>query len=527
MSADVEGLAPAPAQSEVEMLPPTDALELALHESFWWFFQSHHHEAVLRTLSAPDAMRALIRAVCRPTESGLGLGAPAGGDGGVFADGPVKYVNMNPGHGASTFLVTAGAGSEQHRLAFTACQILLTPQLVPVLLADDALLAELFRFVALPPPLPTVRAGYFTNLTYQLLDAEPERMAAFAAQGALAQLIAHAENDSVRRLLCHRIDEVVPIGSASTATASTRWLGLLSGGPMLPLLKAEGADPSALLLDHLEQLPAAAPAHAAVTAMMAEVCESWGACAQTHGGSSAEAAVAREHLQAWHGERAAAALLAPLRVDEGGDAEGAKAMLPVLIEMVGLDGSGVGRWGSSALRRQLRRSLPVLAGWLRPASEGPGRVGALRFGVARLLAALCAVEDFDEDCDALVASGALSAMVEALFGFPTASVLHATLAGAMRRLMRRRDSGTACLLGEEGGLMAALARACAERGEAQNARPPPQYYGHVDSLVSLVQECRSIVGQQPAFQVLVRAHAAPVPEPREVTAVLRELPGGR
>ena len=33
--------------------------------------------------------------------------------------------------------------------------------------------------------LPTGRAGYFTNLTYQLLDAEPERMAAFAAQGAL------------------------------------------------------------------------------------------------------------------------------------------------------------------------------------------------------------------------------------------------------------------------------------------------------------------------------------------------------
>ena len=513
--------------------PPTDVVELLLHDNFWWFFQSQHHQDVVATLTAPGAMRTLLDAAFRPSDEGLGLGAEGGLDGNtaVFADGPVKYVNMNPGHGATSYLVTLGKGSEPHRLAFSACQVLLTPPMLAALLVDDAMLMELFRFVEVPPPLPTARAGYFTNLVYQLLDTNTPRMASMVARGGtLRSLLGHAENDSIRRLLCHRIDEVVPIGgkpSDGGGAGGTRWLGLLGGGPLLPLLRSQGVDLSALLLEQLASCVAgesSEPGDAeALTAAAVDACGSWASTASqltpiTANAVGTEGSTALELLTAFNSEAAAESLLAPL----GDGARGtfptaaAHAVLPLLTALVGAagvcaEGSGV-RWGETPLRRRLRAALPALAGWLGPDDtqaadswcSGAPRVGRLRYAVAGLLTALCASgagggsrgggEDW-EDGPGLVSSGALKAMVDALFGFPTAGALHATIMKGLRQIIRRRDTTTTALFQDaaEGGfgsagLLAVLARVCDERPSLQNLRPPPQYFGHLEQLVGLVVE---------------------------------------
>jgi hypothetical protein len=556
-------------QQQQKVEPPTEVLELVLHENFWWFFQSpQHHQAVVSTLTAPGGMHTLLDAAFRPSDNGLGLGG--GGRSGctaVFDDGPVKYINMNPGHGASTYLVTLGKGSEPHRLAFSACQVLLTPPLLAALLSDDALLTELFRFVALPAPLPTARAGYFTNLVYQLLEANAGRVAAWIARGStLRHLLGHIENDSIRRLLCHRIDEVVPIGGKPATGGGTRWLGLLSGGPMLPLLHAEGVDLASVLLEQLR----ADSSSEALAATAVDACESWAATA-AKGPAAAEgvmhASIAKKLLTTFHSDVGAETLLAPLGGGHRGVSSSAAthAVLPLLGALVKvqhtLEGdSDESTWESTPLRCQLRGALPALAGWLLPDPTGGGdeaapeswcsgavRVGRLRYAVAGLLAALCGVgrdrfpgrglQEATTDGTELANSGALAAMVSALFAFPTASVLHASLMGGLRLVIRQRDATTAALFRDaqddpdaaagSGGLLSAMTRVYAERCDAQNRRPPPQYYGHLEHLMTLAQECRSIVAGWPSWQKLCEAELAPLAQSvdEKLESVLEPVPG--
>lgn len=552
---------------EQEVAPPTDVLALVLHEHFWWFFQSAQKQ-VLSTLTAPGAIHTLLNAAFQPTGTGLGLGAvETEACAAVFADGPVKYVNS--GHGAAAYLVTLGKGSDSHRLAFSACQVLLTPPLQDAMLSDDALLTELFRFLALPAPLPTARAGYFTNVVYQLLEADSARLAAWIARcKILPKLLSHVENDSIRRLLCHRIDELVPIGGQPAGDGGTYWLGLLGAAPMLPLMHTQGVDLASVLLEQLsnhsssEELAAAA----------ADACESWAATA-SKGPAAAEgvmhAGIAVELLRTFHSELGARALLGGLQDTERDvPSAAAHAVLPLLSVLVQVEDTVDGsthsiRWSTTPLRTQLRSKLPLLASWLRPGAcgEGPSwcsgapRVGRLRHSVAALLAVLCAVaggslpsrglQDATLDGAELVKSGALAAMVEALFAFPTASVLHSSLMRGLRATIRQRDATTEALFRDlersehaaggdgsrstkvscgGGGLLSAMTRVYAARPNAQNRRPPPQYYGHLEQLMTLARECRSIVSECESWGALCAAESASLSLPLDAQLEAVEEP---
>eukprot|EP01043_Picozoa_sp_COSAG02_P051758 COSAG02_NODE_5489_length_4286_cov_7.114879_2_plen_905_part_00 len=533
--------------------PPTEVLALVLHENFWWFFQTAQQH-VLATLTAPGAIQKLLNAAFKPTDTGLGLGElGAGGCTAVFADGPVKYVNMNPGHGATTYLVTLGKGSESHRLAFSACQVLLTPPLQAALLSDDALLTELFQFAALPAPLPTARAGYFTNLVYQLLETDPARLASWLARGGiLPKLLGHVENDSIRRLLCHRIDEVVPIGGQPSTDGGTRWLGLLGGGAMFPLMRTKGVDLASVLLEELGKHSSSEE----LAATAADACESWAATA-SKGPAAAEGAmhagIAVDLLRAFHSELGATTLLSGLRDSESDPSSGAHTVLPLLSALVQventLDGSAhTVRWETTPLRTQLRSALPLLTGWLRPGScgeasswcSGAPRVGRLRHRVAVLLAALCGVgcnrfpsrglQEATLDGAKLAESGALAAMVEALFAFPTASVLHSSLMQGFRLIIRQRDATTAALFRDGsggtsgGGLFSAMTSVYAARSDAQNLRPPPQYYGYLEQLMTHARECRSIASECKSWEALCAAESASVSMPLDAQLEAVEEP---
>lgn len=547
------------------MAPPTDVLALVLHEHFWWFFQSAQ-EHVLSTLTAPGAIHTLLNAAFQPTDTGLGLGTEETESyTAVFADGPVKYVNMNPGHGAATYLVTLGKGSDSHRLAFSACQVLLTPPLQDAMLSDDALLTELFRFVALPAPLPTTRAGYFANVVYQLLEADSARLAAWIARRKmLPKLLSHVENDSIRRLLCHRIDELVPIGGQPAVDGGTYWLGLLGAAPMLPLMHTQGVDLASVLLEQLSNHSSSE----ALAAAAADACESWAATA-SKGPAAAEgvmhAGIAVELLRKFHSELGATTLLSGLQDTErdvpSAAAHAVLSLLSVLVQVENtLDGSTHSiKWATTPLRTQLRSKLPLLAGWLRPGGcgEGPSwcsgapRVGRLRHSVAALLAVLCAVggdsfpsrglQEATLDGAELVKSGALAAMVEALFAFPTASVLHSSLMRGLRAIIRQRDATTEALFRDleqseptaggdrsrsssGGGLLSAMTRVYAARPNAQNRRPPPQYYGHLEQLMTLAKECRSIVAECKSWGALCAAESVSVSLPLDAQLEAVEEP---
>ena len=128
---------------------PTNVVDLASHESFWWLYQTQPSAVAL--LSEPENVKILIAVVC-----GLGhekypavRDLPSSTVGDMPANkGPYHYVNPNPGQYVSTYLVCKGedSGSTGHHDLFCACQALLTPASMQVLANTDELLDIVFEF---------------------------------------------------------------------------------------------------------------------------------------------------------------------------------------------------------------------------------------------------------------------------------------------------------------------------------------------------------------------------------------------
>ena len=121
------------AQSSQQAVP-TDILQLATHDNFWWLYQTK--PKALEVLDNVDNIRTLINVVCgyeAPVRANGVLTQALAGDMPVKR-GPYFYVNPNPGAYVSTYLVSKGAdtGSEFHKRLFCACQALLSPACVQV-----------------------------------------------------------------------------------------------------------------------------------------------------------------------------------------------------------------------------------------------------------------------------------------------------------------------------------------------------------------------------------------------------------
>ena len=434
---------------------PHDAIELVLHEHFWDFFQSaEHQDSVVKTLISPVSLRALISAVI---EAGPGLGLCSDHSHiGVFTDGPVRYFNPNPGHGSSGVLVTQGQGSAAHRLPFCACQVLLVPQIVQAVLASDEMLSYLFGFVASPGPLPTVRAGYFVNIVYMLLDSDASRLLSFISGPTLRQIIGHVLNDSIRKLVCQRIDGLVAIG-ADPSTSTVSWVGLLGHEQSLGPLQQMGASSVAMLVERLEALwVALGPGDScgdqicSLYGCIADLSECWAAA-----GASA---VSSKALLELHSEDMAAVFLRPLEAaaalslqpEVAREVELAALCSLTAVVQAGRSWSTSSQWHATPLRSRLRQVLPTIASWLgllagaRPswmdADGSPAAVGSRRYAASRLVAELCQ-SDSRVDWLALADSGVLQALGASIFQHPTSSLLHSEVVRAVKHLLTHDGVG--------------------------------------------------------------------------------------